>query len=76
MVDTVEKITAETEAHADKQAVDLKPESDLHVQGIILRLYRLEALLARASKYVPRYDDDGHKLPLKQVIDTELGTMA
>src|ERR1035437_2513818 len=50
MADTAKKIIADTEAHADRHAADLKPESDLHVHGIILRLYRLEALLTRASQ--------------------------
>lgn len=72
MADKADEIIADVEASATK-AFELKPESELHVQGITLRLYRLEALLIRASKYVPRYDDDGHLLPLKQVIDTELG---
>lgn len=75
MAETVEQIIAATQAHADTQAPELKPESDVHALGIVHRLYRLEALLNRASKYVPRFDDDGHLLPLKQAIDSELKTM-
>jgi hypothetical protein len=52
---------------------ELVPETPEHMEGIRNRIIRLEGLLEKAARYVPRYDEDGHKLPLKQVIESELG---
>lgn len=46
---------------------------DVPTERLRERIERLETLLSLTAPYVPRYDEDGHPLPLKQTIEAELG---
>lgn len=55
-----------------KKAADFVIEGPEHARGVLNRVYRLEAYLTQAIKFIPKFDDDGRLSPLHEAIKVEL----
>ena len=66
------EILADVSAKVKEFLAEGQVATELVLEGVLNRVYRLEAFLNKAVTYVPRYDSDGHPLPLRDWIEAEL----